>query len=138
LDIDKVDDQITTLVEMNSLPDGAFISVAVDAMAMSPDRSHLPGKTADDSFVIYGQPLDRQFRCLPLHVITGDFGQATEKVRAAMEAVCNGVSRPGFVVKRLCTDGYPGYHAAHRKFFGEWYPRFLDGGLPAALDYASQ
>jgi hypothetical protein len=36
--------QITTFLEMNSFPGGTFISVAVDTLAMSSDRSDLPKK----------------------------------------------------------------------------------------------
>jgi hypothetical protein len=32
IEINRLDDQITAFVEMNGLPDGAFVSVAVDAM----------------------------------------------------------------------------------------------------------
>jgi hypothetical protein len=95
----QTDDQFTAFVEMNGLPDGAFVSVAVDAMAMTPDRSYFPGKAADYSFVISGQPLDQRLKCLPLHVITGDSGQADEKVRQAVDAVCDGLTRRGFVAK---------------------------------------
>jgi hypothetical protein len=44
MDLNRLDDQITAFVEMNCLPDGAFISVAVDALAMTPDRSYLPAR----------------------------------------------------------------------------------------------
>jgi hypothetical protein len=43
---------------MNNLQEGAPVSVAVGAMAMSADRSYLPSKDTDYSFVIYGQPSD--------------------------------------------------------------------------------
>jgi hypothetical protein len=137
-EMDNLDDQITTFIQMNSLPAGTPVSVAVDAMAMSADRSCLPGKAADHSFVIYGQPLDRRYRCLPLHVITAESGQASEEVRAVVDEVCIRLRSRGLIVKYLCTDGDPGYNKYHTTFFAEWYTRFLDGGLSSALDHASQ
>jgi hypothetical protein len=59
MDINRLDHQVTAFVEMNGLPDGAFVPVTVDALAMRPDPSCLPGKTADYSFVISGKSLDR-------------------------------------------------------------------------------
>jgi hypothetical protein len=136
--IENLDDQITTFIKMNKLPEHAPVSVAVDAMAMSPDRSYLPAKDADYSFVIYGQPLDRKYRCLPLHVITARSGNATAEVRKIVDDVCERLSNRGLIVKYLCTDGDAGYNEYHRQFFAEWYPRFLDGGLPAVIAYISQ
>jgi hypothetical protein len=51
--IEKLDDQIATFIEMNQLPEHMPVSVAVDPMPMTHDRSYLPGKNADYSFVIY-------------------------------------------------------------------------------------
>jgi hypothetical protein len=135
----NLDAQIDTFIEMNKLPQNGTerVSVAVDAMAMTPDRSNLPRKNADYSFVIYGQPLNRNYRCLPLHVITAKSGNATKSVQKVVDEVCTRLANRGLIVKYLCTDGDAGYNDYHREFFAEWYMRFLDGGLSAALDYAS-
>jgi hypothetical protein len=119
LDINQLHDQIRALVAMNNFPDERFMSVGVDGMAMTPDRSYLPGKGVDDCFVIYGQPLDRWFKCLPFHVVIGDSGQVIPRVRQAVDAVCAGLSHRRFVVKHVCTDGDPGYNESHKKFFVE-------------------
>jgi hypothetical protein len=63
--IEKLDDRIAIFMEKNQLPDHAPVSVARDAMTMTHYPSYLPGKNADHSFVIYGQPLDRNYRCFP-------------------------------------------------------------------------
>jgi hypothetical protein len=115
----NLDGQINTFITMNNLTDGEPVSVAVDAMAMSPDRAHLPGKNADYSFVIYGQPLSRGHRCLPLHVITARSGQATADIRAAVDEICTRLTNRGLVVKYLCTDGDPGYNEYHKAFLAE-------------------
>jgi hypothetical protein len=47
MDINRLDDQITAFVEINGLRDDAFVSVAADAMTMTPDRSCLPGNAPD-------------------------------------------------------------------------------------------
>jgi hypothetical protein len=127
LNINKLADQITTFLEVNSFPDGIFISVSVDVMTMSPNRSSLPSNATDYSFVIYGQLLDRRFQCLPLHVITGDSARATEKVRGAVDVVCDSLTRRIFVVKHHCADGDPRYHGSHKVFFAERYPLFVTG-----------
>jgi hypothetical protein len=54
--IEKLDAQIATFIEMNQLSVRAPVPVAVDAVAMAHDRSYVPGKNADYSFVIYDQP----------------------------------------------------------------------------------
>jgi hypothetical protein len=72
--IERLDEQIDTFVKMNDLPEHAPVSIAVDAMTLSHDRSYLPGKNA---FVISRQPLNQNCRRFPLHVVTADSGQAT-------------------------------------------------------------
>jgi hypothetical protein len=67
--LENLDSQISTFIGMNNLQEVAPVSVAVDVMATSADRSSLPSKDADYSFVIYDQALDQAYRCLPLHVI---------------------------------------------------------------------
>jgi hypothetical protein len=136
--LDCLEGQIDTFIKMSKLPAGELTSLADDAMAKSADRFYLPGKEASYSFVLYGQPLDRHCRCLPLYVLTANSGAATIDVRGVVDRVCASLTRWGLVVKYLCSDGDPGYDAYHRKFFAEWYPRFLEGGLEAALEYASQ
>jgi hypothetical protein len=74
---------------------------------------------------------------LPLHVITADSGEANKKVSQAVDAVCDGLTRRGFVVKQTCTDGDPRYNAAHKTFFAEWYPILIEGELSASLQYMS-
>jgi hypothetical protein len=135
-DLQNLDRQIDTFIGMNHLPNEEPVSVAVDAMAMSPDRAYLPGKNADYSFVIYGQPLNRQYRCLPLHVIPAKSGNATKDVQKVVDEVCERLTNRGLVVKYLCSDGDAGYNDYHRKFFEEWYVQYLNGGLEEALAYA--
>jgi hypothetical protein len=107
MDINRLDDQITTVVDMNGSLEAAFVSVTVDAMAMTPDQSYLPSKAVVSWFVIYGQPLDWRLKYFPLPVITADSGQANEKVCQAMDAVCDGLTGREFVVKHTCTDRDP-------------------------------
>jgi hypothetical protein len=67
--IERLDEQIDNFVKMNDLPERAPVSVAVGAT--SHDRSYLLGENADSAFVIYDQPLDRNYWRLPLHVYIG-------------------------------------------------------------------
>jgi hypothetical protein len=136
-DINQLDDQIRAFVAMDNFPDEAFMSVGVEAMAMTPDRSYLRGKGEDHCFVTHGEPLDRRFKSLPLHVVIGDLRQVTPTVRQSVDAVCAGCSPRGFVVKHVCTDGDPRYSESHNESCAEWYPLFIEGGLPATLEYVS-
>jgi hypothetical protein len=52
--------------------------------------------------------------------------------------VCARFSDGNLIVKYLCTDGSPWYEKYHKEFFAEWYSPFLEGGLPTALEWASQ
>jgi hypothetical protein len=117
--IEKLDGQIATFIKMNQMPEHGPVSVAMDAVAMTHDRSYLPGKNVDYSFVIYSQPLDRNDRCLPLHVVMGDSRQATPDLRKVVDEVCARLSQRGLVVKYLCTHGNPGYSEYHKKIFTE-------------------
>jgi hypothetical protein len=126
-ELENFDNQISTFIGMNTLQERAPASVAVDGMVMSADRSYLPSKDTDYSFVIYDQPLDRAYRCLPLHVITTKSGQATQDVRKVMGEVCTRLSNWGLVVKYICTDGGPGYNKYHRRFFSEWSAWAING-----------
>jgi hypothetical protein len=123
---------------MNNLQEGAPVSIAADAMAMSADRSYPPSKDADYSFVIYGQPLDRAYRCLPLHVLRTQSSQATQELRKVVDEVSTCLSDRGLLVKYLYTDGNTGYNNYHRRFFTEWYARFQRGKLTDVIEYASQ
>jgi hypothetical protein len=44
LDINQLDDQIRAFVAMNNCLEETFMSIAVDGMATTADRSYLPGK----------------------------------------------------------------------------------------------
>jgi hypothetical protein len=97
--LECLEGQIDTFIKMNKLPASAPVSLAVDAMAMSADRFYLPGKVASSSFVLYGQLLDRQCWCLPLHVLTASSSTATIDARVVVDTVCASLTRRGLVVK---------------------------------------
>jgi hypothetical protein len=74
LALSKLDGQIARLIELRDLPANSPIPVVIDAVALTPDCSFLPVKGSDYAYVVYGQRLERGFKCLPLHVIQGDSG----------------------------------------------------------------
>jgi hypothetical protein len=119
LDPQKLDARISAFIAVNDLPPGYPVSLAVDAMALTPNRSCLPSERPEYSFVMNGQPLDRQYKYLPLHPIKGDSGQATPEGQAIVSAVCERLERRGIVTKYVCTDGHPGYSELHHTFFNE-------------------
>jgi hypothetical protein len=142
VEIEQVHAQIDLFIKTTKLPTNAVVSVAVDAIAMNPDRSYLPTKKSDYAFVVFVQPLDRRYRCFPLHVKRKEgSGNATAEVRKAVSAVCEALSRHGIVVKYKSADGDKGHNEAHAEFFHEWYPLFEAGGdqgLKAAIDYVAK
>jgi hypothetical protein len=46
-------------MKATNLPPNFVVSLAFDAIAMNPDRSHLPSKGFEHAFVIFLRPLDR-------------------------------------------------------------------------------
>jgi hypothetical protein len=136
--MEQIDGQIQLFLEMTNLPEHSVVSVPVDAMAMNADRSYLPSKKSDSAFVIFVQPLDRRYRCLPLHVMRHESGQATSDVQAAIAAVCEALWRHPVVVKYKCADGDKRHNEARRKNFNDWCPLLETGRLEAALRFVSQ
>jgi hypothetical protein len=59
-------------------------------------------------------------------------------VQEAIHAVCDRLAERGIVTKDICPDGDPGYNEPHKKFFLEWLPHLLAGGLSGALNYVSR
>jgi hypothetical protein len=106
-------------LEITNLPEHSIVSVAVDVMAMNADHSCLPSKKSDSAFVIFVQPLDRRYRCLPLHVMRHESGEVTPDVQAAIAEVCEALWRHQIVVKYKCADGDKGHNEAHRKFLND-------------------
>jgi hypothetical protein len=135
-DLALLGEQIRLSTHTTSLPRGSFVSIAVDAMAMNPDRSYLPANHCDNEFVIYVQPLDRRYSCWPLHVMPHPNGRATSDVFDAVKQAREALSVEGLIVKFECSDGDAGHNQSHRDFFREWYPHFIEKGLEGALDYA--
>jgi hypothetical protein len=140
IDIKHVEDQIELFKQITKLPKRAFVSLAVDAIAMNPDRSYLPTKNSDYTFVVFVQPLDRNFRCFPLHIRQKlGSGNATPDIRAAVDEVRKALEKHLVVVKYKCADGDKGHNEAHAKFFKEWHEVFESSkdGLEAAVSYVS-
>jgi hypothetical protein len=134
-------DQIDEFIQLNHLTPQSPgekvphtpISVSCDAAAMNPDGSTLPSENSEYAFVIYGQPLDRRYSCMPLHVIKAKSGAANETVQLSIDNVCSGLEDRGFNVKYVCSDGDAGYNTRHAEFFDKWFPEFYANGLPNAL-----
>jgi hypothetical protein len=135
INIGEVREQIQLFLDTTGLPEGSVVSVAVDAMAMNPDRSYLPTKQSEYAFVVFVQPLNRRYRCLPLHVRQHVSGQATPDIRQAVTTVCDVLSAAGLIVKYKCADGDKGHNKAHEEFFNQWYALLKSDGLQAVIDF---
>jgi hypothetical protein len=130
--------QIDQFGRLNELNPETPVSVSIDAMATNSDGFTLPAADSQYAFVIYGQPLDRRKRCMPIHVINAPSGQATEKVQERLDMVCSNMAERGIRVKYVCSDGDPGYNTRHAHFFDTWFPEYAVGGLKAALERISK
>jgi hypothetical protein len=132
--LDSIDSQVD--VYRATLPDHAVVSLANDAMAMNPAKTSLPAADSEYMFVLYVQPLDRRYRCFPVHVMPHPSGRATEEVHDAIDRACEALTNRGLHVKFVCADGDQGYNHSHQAFFEQWYEQFLEGGLAAAAAFA--
>jgi hypothetical protein len=134
--IDKLNEQISLFIELSELPPNSTVSMAIDAMAMNPEREYLPSENSDYAFVIHGQPLDGSHHCLPLHVIVSKNGEADDRVQNAIDKLYQCLTDRGLKVKFFCSDGDGGYNYKHKDFFAGWIDVFFRQGLDAALALA--
>jgi mevalonate pyrophosphate decarboxylase len=72
----KLDDLIQYATEANAIPPATSISLAVDAMAVTAEWTHVPSADCETTFVIDGQPLDARLKCPSLHLMTDSSGRA--------------------------------------------------------------
>jgi hypothetical protein len=100
--------QIVRFVELNELPADPLNSIAIDAIPLTPDRSCIPAKGSDYAFVVYSQPWEWKFKCLPLHVIQGDSEEADAEIRALISTICDCLAEQGLELKYICTDSESG------------------------------
>jgi hypothetical protein len=114
LALSKLDSQIPRLVELRDLPANSPIPVVIDAVALTLDCFFLPVKGSDYVLAVYGQRLDRGFKCLPLHVIQGDSGQVNGTIGAIISTVCNRLAQHGLESKYICADDDLGYEELQR------------------------
>jgi hypothetical protein len=136
-DISCTGQQIERFIAANDISPNSLISLSIGAMSMNTDHRYLPGKDGDFAFVFYAQPLDRQVKCFPLHVMPQSSGQATTEVQRVIEFTCDALRHHNLVPKHICSDGDQGYNERHRLFFIEWYPIYFEHGLQAVVAHAS-
>jgi hypothetical protein len=129
----KIQEQVDVFMKLSGVCKDDIVSVAVDAMAMSPDRSCLGAKSSDYVFVYYAQPLLRRNKCMALHVHRNESGQAGSRVQFNIDQICAALSNRGIEVRYVCSDGDAGYNQRHQQFFKKWYLAILRDGLGAAL-----
>jgi hypothetical protein len=125
-------------MQLSGVRPGDVVSVAVDAMAVAPDRSCLAAKSSDCLFVYDAQPLDRPKKCMALHVLKHGSGQAVRLVQDRLDLVSGVLTERGVQVKDVYSDGDPGSNKRHHEFFMRWYLAMLKGEIPAALAVADQ
>jgi hypothetical protein len=132
-DLGELDDLIQHATDLNALPAATAISLAVDAMAMMVERTHLPSADCETAFVIDAQRLDARLKCFPFHVMTHSSGPAIAPVQEAFERVTRSMTEHGFTVKYLCTDGDSCHNRRHLGHFQQWHPVLIEVGLSSIL-----
>jgi hypothetical protein len=132
-DLSAVHRVISAAIGCNELPPGIAVSIAVDAMAINSDGSPVPGAATENAFIFYLQPLDAQFKCFPIHLITHPSGRATAPIQATLDNVSQAAIAQGLSVKYLCADGDYCHHRRHLEFFRRWHSNFTEHGIPGAL-----
>jgi hypothetical protein len=106
-------------MELFRFEQGDIVSVAVDAMAMTPDRSCLAAKSGDYLFLFYAQPLAWPKKCMSLNVFCGQSGDAGDRIQYLLSSICQAVKDSGVVLRYVCSDGDSGHNKRHCKFFKE-------------------
>jgi hypothetical protein len=132
-DLGQLDDLIQHATEVNALPPATAVSLAVDAMAMTAERTHLPSADCETAFVIDAQPLDARLKCFPLHVMTHSSGRATAPVQEALERVTRSMTNHGLTVKYMCADADSCDNRRHLGYFQQWYPILIEIGFSSTL-----
>jgi hypothetical protein len=117
----KIRDQVGLFMELSRIEQGDIVSVAVDAMSMSPDRSCLAAKSGDYLFVFCAEPLARPKKCLALHLFPSQSGHAGDSTQYLLDSICQALKDAGVVVRYVCFDGDSDDNKRHYKFFTEWH-----------------
>jgi hypothetical protein len=114
--------------------------VAVDVIAMNSARSDLPSRKTDHAFLIFVQQLDLRYRCVPLHTIQHESGQATPDVRKMVTADSSALSNHRLMVHYECARGDQKHDATQKSFFHQRMVFFCWRAMDwtRAISYVSQ
>jgi hypothetical protein len=131
----STENQFDLFMRLSDIQEGEVVSVAVDAMAMTPDhRPFIAAKSGDYLFLDYAQPLSRSKRCLVLRVLHDNSGKAGNKVQLTLNNFCKSLSDRNTEVRYACSDGDSSYNKRHYDFVMKWHPVRLQGCLMAARE----
>jgi hypothetical protein len=97
----------------HEIPPGTNVSLAIDAIALTPDRRGLTSAGCGNAFVFYLQPLNATLKCFPVHVTSHTSGRATSPVQDALQKVSQSMTAHGLVVRYVSADGDYCYHRSH-------------------------
>jgi hypothetical protein len=133
-DLEALDHFIEFTLATHAIPPGADVSLAIDAIAFSPDRKGLNSTGCDNAFVFYIQPLDATLKCFPVHVMNHTSGRATSPVQDTLQKVSQSIRAHGLILRYVCADGDCCYHRRHLEYFQRWYEIFIENGLGFTLN----
>jgi hypothetical protein len=137
-DIRLANDQGRIFKETMGLPDASLIAISVDAIALDAGIAFLPSAGSMGVFVFSAQPLDRCFKCFPLHVRTYSSARPIAPIQAAMTVVSSALAERGLIAKYLRADGDSCHRQRHADFFFNWYPVLIGSGMKAPIDHISE
>jgi hypothetical protein len=132
--LEDLDHFIEFTLATHAIPPETNVSLAIDAIALTPDRKGLTSAGCHNAFVFYLQPLNATLKCFPVHVTSHISGRATNPVQDALQKVSGSMTAHGLIVRYVCADGDYCYHRRHFEYFQRWYAILIENGLQFTLN----
>lgn len=111
------------------------VVIGVDAMTIEPVAFPEASAHVGDNHVFLFEllPLSCEFKPFSLHVMTQRGGNAGQAVLNRLDEIRSELTKYGFCVRCLASDGDRGYDALHREMQSRWFSKFTSKGVEKAL-----
>ena len=112
------------------------VVIGIDAITIEPVVCEENTARVGDNHVFMFEllPLSCAFKPLCIHLMTQNNGNAGETVLARIKQLRAELERSHFRVRCVASDGDRGYDAMHRAMLKEWFSKFKNNGIEAALE----
>ena len=138
LDVRQVRSICDLFRRRHKLADDADVEVVigVDAITIEPVVCEENTAHVGDNHVFMFEllPLSCAFKPLCIHLMTQNNGNAGETVLSRMKQLRTELERAHFRVRCVASDGDRGYDTWHRAMINEWFSKFNNKGIEAALE----